>query len=113
LYDWYAHLQCLLVFNARRTGHSTCGLRSRRRRRGSSAHEVRSVNLYLVTPLCPHLTEGHLRVLQQQTVLHVAKADRDTGRVSDRVRTDLKNIGWKGPGSCSQDELERVFGVKL
>ena len=113
LHDRDAHLQRLLVLNARRTREPTGGFHSRGRRRGGRAYEVCRVYLYLGAPPCAHLAQGHLRVLEKQAVLHVPEAHGDAGRVGNSVCADVEYV--RGVRACrrAQHKLESVFSVEL
>ena len=56
-YNWYAQLQCSLVFNpwTRDTDGSPTGLSGGGSRSRRSAHKVGRINLHFVAPACAHL----------------------------------------------------------
>ena len=113
LYDGDTELERLLILDARRGREPARHRRAARRRRGGRAHEVRRVDLDLVAPLRAHLLQRHLRVLQQDRVLHVPEAHADTGGVRHGVRAHAEQVGLEHACGRAQDELEGVFSVDL
>lgn len=106
-----AHLESLLIFNAKVPGRITSGLCTTRGNSGTRADEVSCVDLNLFTPLRPHLLQCLLRVLQQVWVVDLAEADGYPGCIGDGMRPYSNQVRRVGAGGCSEDELESVFSV--
>lgn len=70
-------LQSPLIFDAWAGTRTAARLGTIRRRGGGCTDKMGSIDLYFVAPLCVHLPQCHLSILQQDFVLAVTETDGD------------------------------------
>lgn len=74
---------------------------------------MRGINLDLITPLCAHLSQRHLRVLQKHWVLDITKADRDSRSICHGVGADAQEVRREHACGSAEHKLECVLCVNL
>lgn len=111
--DGYAQLKSFLVFDARATARISGNNSSRRYDSRRCTDKVRRINLYLVAPFGFHVCQSHFGLLEQDWILNVPEANRDTRRIAHSVSLDFDYIAMKRPSSGFQDELEFILGLNL
>lgn len=71
------------------------------------------IDLDTVTPLGLHLCERHLRLFQQQSILNVSEANRDTRRIAHSMSFHVDDVALECPGRRTKNQLDFVLGLHV